>query len=126
GRMDTLSQYNEVVAGCESVFLKKAQDYGTSWRLLRPISLVDQIYIKAWRIRQIQENKGIQKSEDSIENEFAAIINYGYIALIQSQFSDNERFDLPISEVEVLYKEQVEAVRNLMLLKNHDYGEAWR
>lgn len=124
--MDTLAQYNDVVTGCATVFLKKAHDYGTSWRLLRPISLVDQIYIKAWRIRQIQENNGVQKIEDSIETEFAAIINYGYIALIQSKFADSDRFDLPISEVESLYSAEVAAVRELMLLKNHDYGEAWR
>jgi hypothetical protein len=125
-KMDTLSQYNEVIASCEAVFLKKAQDYGTSWRLLRPISLVDQIYIKAWRIRQIQENKGVQKIEDSIENEFSAIINYGYIALIQSKLADSETFDLPLDRVKELYQEQVETVRRLMLAKNHDYGEAWR
>jgi len=124
--MDTLTQYNEVVARCQDVFLKKALDYGTSWRMFRPISIVDQIYIKAWRIRQIQENKGVQKIEDSIESEFSAIINYGYIALIQSSLQEHDPVDLPLAEVTRLYENKVEEVRQLMLLKNHDYGEAWR
>lgn len=124
--MDTLIQYNAVVAKCQDVFLKKTQDYGTSWRMFRPISIVDQIYIKAWRIRQIQEHKGVQKIEDSIESEFSAIINYGYIALIQASLQEQSPVDLPISEVTRLYEAKVEEVRQLMLLKNHDYGEAWR
>lgn len=124
--MDTLIQYNAVVAKCQDVFLKKAHDYGTSWRMFRPISIVDQIYIKAWRIRQIQENKGVQTIEDSIESEFSAIINYGYIALIQSSLQEQDPMDLPINEVTHLYEAKAEEVRQLMLLKNHDYGEAWR
>lgn len=124
--MDTLIQYNDVVAKCQDVFLRKAQDYGTSWRMFRPISIVDQIYIKAWRIRQIQENKGVQTIEDSIESEFSAIINYGYIALIQSSLNEAHPVDLPLAEVQALYATKVEEVRALMLLKNHDYGEAWR
>lgn len=124
--MDTIAQYNRVVGACQDVFLKKAADYGTSWRMFRPISIVDQIYIKAWRIRQIQENKGVQKIEDSIESEFAAIINYGYIALIQANLPETAAIDLPLEEVSRLYTAQVEIVRQLMLLKNHDYGEAWR
>lgn len=124
--MDTLTQYNEVIAKCQEVFFKKALDYGTSWRMFRPISIVDQIYIKAWRIRQIQEHKGVQKIEDSIESEFSAIINYGYIALIQSSLQEQDPTDLPLAEVTRLYESKVEEVRQLMLLKNHDYGEAWR
>ena len=124
--MDTISQYNRVVADCEDVFLKKAADYGTSWRMFRPISVVDQIFIKAWRIRQIQQNDGVQKIEDSIESEFSGIINYGYIALIQAQLGESENYDLPPAEVKKYYDEQVETVRQLMLQKNHDYGEAWR
>ena len=122
----TITQYNGVINACENVFLKKAADYGTSWRMLRPISIVDQIYIKAWRIRQIQENKGVQKIEDSIESEFAGIINYGYIALIQSGLDDKAPLDLPVDTVKELYDVQVNLVRELMLKKNHDYGEAWR
>lgn len=123
---NTIDQYNEVIRGCEDVFLKKTADYGTSWRMLRPISIVDQIYIKAWRIRQIQENKGVQKIEDSIESEFSGIINYGYIALIQSGLDDKAPTELPVDTVKELYEVQVNAVRELMLKKNHDYGEAWR
>src|ERR1043165_4904657 len=78
----TLQQYTSVVARCKDLFLRKAADYGTSWRVLRPISIVDQIYIKAWRIRQIQE-KGVQLIADSITSEFIGIVNYGIIALIQ-------------------------------------------
>ncbi len=124
--METIAQYNQVVENCQEVFLKKAADYGTSWRMFRPISIVDQIYIKAWRIRQIQENKGVQKIEDSIASEFSAIINYGYIALIQAGLTDADATDLPIAKVEELYIQKVDEVRQLMLLKNHDYGEAWR
>lgn len=124
--MDTLAQYDQVVSTCRDVFLKKANDYGTSWRMFRPISLVDQIYIKAWRIRQIQENKGVQKISDSIASEFSAIINYGYIALIQAGMSDQEPADLPLDKVGMLYDQKIKEVRELMLLKNHDYGEAWR
>ena len=78
----TLHQYNAVVARCKDLYVKKAADYGTSWRVLRSISIVDQIYIKAWRIRQIQETES-QLVDDSIESEFVAIVNYGIIALIQ-------------------------------------------
>ncbi|MNS18650.1 DUF1599 domain-containing protein [Edaphocola flava] len=123
---NTTAQYNGVISACEDVFLKKAADYGTSWRMLRPISIVDQIYIKAWRIRQIQENKGVQKIEDSIESEFSGIINYGYIALIQAGLDDKAPLDLPVDTVKELYDVQVDSVRELMLKKNHDYGEAWR
>lgn len=122
----TVAQYNSIISACEDVFLKKTADYGTSWRMLRPISIVDQIYIKAWRIRQIQENKGVQKIEDSIESEFSGIINYGYIALIQSGLDDSAPLDLPVGTVKELYDVQVDSVRELMLKKNHDYGEAWR
>lgn len=124
--MQTLSQYNQVIDKCRTVFLKKASDYGTSWRMLRPISVVDQIYIKAWRIRQIQENKGIQKIGDSIESEFEGIVNYGYIALVQCTMSDDTPLKLDVEDVKKMYEQEVEQVRSLMMQKNHDYGEAWR
>lgn len=125
-KMDTTAQYDQVVNTCREIFLKKAMDYGTSWRMFRPISIVDQIYIKAWRIRQIQENKGVQKIDDSIASEFSAIINYGYIALIQAGLTDADPVDLSLDMVEAFYAQKVTEVRELMLLKNHDYGEAWR
>jgi hypothetical protein len=123
--MDTLTQYQSVIAACREIYLKKASDYGTSWRLLRSISIVDQIYIKAWRIRQIQE-LGNQEIEDSIENEFKGIVNYALIALIQLASPDQESNELSPGEAAEKYDEQVAAVRELMLRKNHDYGEAWR
>ena len=122
--MDTLTQYQSVIAACREIYLKKASDYGTSWRLLRSISIVDQIYIKAWRIRQIQE-LGNQEIEDSIENEFMGIVNYALIALIQLA-SPDESHELSPEEAAEKYDEQVATVRELMLRKNHDYGEAWR
>lgn len=124
--LKTIQQYKSVIASCSEVFLKKAQDYGTSWRVLRDISIVDQIYIKAWRIRSIQDNKGAQKIADSIESEFMAIVNYGLIALIQLQAPENLEIDLPIRKATELYEEQAKKVEQLMLQKNHDYGEAWR
>ena len=121
----TLSQYKLVVARCASVFINKAADYGTSWRVLRPISIVDQLYIKAWRIRQIQE-KGIQLIADSIESEFVGIVNYGVIALIQYRLPTNTTFELTADEAALYYERNAEEVEQLMLQKNHDYGEAWR
>jgi len=100
-------------------------DYGTSWRVLRTISIVDQIYIKAWRIRQIQE-KGIQRIEDSVESEFIGIVNYGIIALIQSAMGNDDDLELTGEEAKKRYEQEAKKVQDLMLEKNHDYGEAWR
>lgn len=122
---NTLEQYRTAIGRCRELFLKKAKDYGTSWRVLRPISIVDQIYIKAWRIRQIQES-GVQLIADSIESEFVGIVNYGIIALIQASLAGREELDLPYAEVANQYQIQTAAVEALMLQKNHDYGEAWR
>ena len=122
---NTLDQYRTVVNRCKDLYVKKAQDYGTSWRVLRSISIVDQIYIKAWRIRQIQET-GVQKIGDSIESEFVAIVNYGIIALIQSALSGNENTELTAQEARNWYELKAKEVEDLMLQKNHDYGEAWR
>ncbi|NDC40394.1 MAG: DUF1599 domain-containing protein [Chitinophagia bacterium] len=108
-----------------SLYLDKVNDYGTSWRILRPISIVDQIYIKAWRIRQIQE-KGQQLIPDSIESEFIGIVNYGIIALIQLSLTDAAAIDLSATEAAHYYQEQARVTEALMYQKNHDYGEAWR
>ena len=89
----TLQQYRRVTSQCKDLYLKKAKDYGTSWRVLRPVSIVDQIYIKAARIRQIQE-KGQQKIQDSIESEFVGIVNYGVIALIQLSLPEGASTEL--------------------------------
>lgn len=122
---DTTTQYRGITAQCKDLFVKKAADYGTSWRVLRPISIVDQIYIKAWRIRQIQE-KGEQKIQDSIESEFIGIVNYGIIALIQSAMTDSDEIDLSAEQAKEWYEKKAGEVEDLMMQKNHDYGEAWR
>lgn len=122
---NTLDQYRSVVNRCKDLYVKKAIDYGTSWRVLRNISIVDQIYIKAWRIRQIQE-VGNQKIDDSIESEFVAIVNYGIIALIQSALTGNDNTELSGAEAKNWYELKAKEVEDLMLQKNHDYGEAWR
>ena len=123
--MNTLQQYDTVLQHCREIYLKKTKDYGSSWRVLRPVSIVDQIYIKAWRIRQIQE-KQVQKIEDSIESEFRAIVNYGIMAMIQLTMASDTDIQLSVESAEAYYNAQVEIIRHLMLDKNHDYGEAWR
>jgi hypothetical protein len=123
--MNTLEQYQEAVKGCKDIFIKKTRDYGTSWRVLRPISVVDQIFIKAQRIRNIQEI-GTQKIADDIEGEFKGIVNYGIIGLIQLEQTGNPYEDLPVDTVEKLYNEKMAFVQSVMEDKNHDYGEAWR
>src|ERR1044072_6394695 len=96
-RMDhTLQQYRSIVNRCKDLYIKKAKDYGTSWRVLRTISIVDQIYIKACRIRQIQET-GTQKIQDSIESEFIGIVNYGIIALVQLSIKDDAQTELSVA-----------------------------
>lgn len=123
--MNTLDQYQAVMASCLDVYLKKAADYGTSWRVYRCISIVDQIYIKAWRIRQIQES-GVQKVADTIESEFMAIVNYGLMGLIQLSLDKETPIELTVTDAEKYYRQQAGITEALMLQKNHDYGEAWR
>ena len=124
-RNQTEEQYKNVIAKCNELFLKKAKDYGTSWRILRLPSITDQIFIKAQRIRSIQE-KGVQKVEDGILEEFVGIINYCVIALIQFKLGSYESEELSINEVKTLYQETTDRVRDLLMNKNHDYNEAWR
>ncbi len=121
----TAQQYDAAISKCKDIFLKKMKDYGTAWRNLRPTSLTDQIFIKAQRIKSIEE-KGTQKIEDAISGEYVGIINYCLIALIQLELQNDTRIDLPYNEVEMLYSNQLNSTRQLMLDKNHDYGEAWR
>ncbi len=101
------------------------KDYGTAWRILRTSSLTDQIFIKAQRIRSIEE-KGTQKVGDDIKGEYIGIINYCLIALIQLELKDDNRMELPYDEVAALYEKNSKATKDLMENKNHDYGEAWR
>jgi Nucleotide modification associated domain 1 len=121
----TLTQYNAVVTRCQEIFLKKTQDYGTAWRILRPSSLTDQLFIKAKRIRSIDE-KSTQMVEDSIEGDFIGLVNYAYMALIQLELPADAELELQPDQVRGLYEKEVGNVRNLMVAKNHDYGEAWR
>lgn len=122
---NTSVQYDNVVGKCRDLFMKKTSDYGTAWRVLRPISIVDQIFIKAWRIRNIQE-MGAQKVEDDIDTEFVGIINYSIIGLIQLGLTDDDPEELEPETVASLYGRHVAQAKSLMGEKNHDYGEAWR
>ncbi|MBS1620640.1 MAG: DUF1599 domain-containing protein [Bacteroidetes bacterium] len=122
---DTNKQYDHVIASCKEIFLKKAIDYGTAWRVLRTISIVDQIFIKALRIRTIQE-KGLQKVADDISAEFKGIINYGVIGLIQLELPPDTPEEIETGKVSSLYDTNVDAAKKVMMDKNHDYGEAWR
>ncbi|WP_400193135.1 DUF1599 domain-containing protein [Hymenobacter sp. B81] len=121
----TQAQYDSVIARCRALFLAKTHDYGTAWRILRLPSITDQIFIKAQRIRSIQE-KGAQLVEDPIDDEFVAIVNYCLIALMQLRLPAAAPLDLDPAAVAAAYDEEVEANRRLLFAKNHDYGEAWR
>lgn len=122
---NTAQQYDAAINLCRELFLKKMKDYGTAWRNLRPTSLTDQIFIKAQRIKSIEE-KGTQKVGDDIKGEYIGIINYCIIALIQLELKNDTRLELPFAEVEKLYGKYAAETRQLMQDKNHDYGEAWR
>jgi Nucleotide modification associated domain 1 len=124
----TNQQYNGVINACKDIFIKKTRDYGTSWRVLRPISIVDQIFIKAQRIRNLQETK-VQRVDnigDDIPSEFKGIINYALIGMIQDELHNEEAEDLEVGQVEPLYDKMAAQAKALMENKNHDYGEAWR
>ena len=123
--MDTNQQYDQAIQQCKDIFIKKTKDYGTAWRVLRSISVVDQIYIKALRIRTIQD-KRTQKVEDGIPSEFKGIVNYSVIGLIQLALDNPTVEEVAVEKVDKWYQEYVTFARNTMLNKNHDYGEAWR
>lgn len=122
---DTNTQYDEAIQSCKDIFIRKTQDYGTSWRVLRTISIVDQIFIKAQRIRTIQQ-KGVNRVGEDVTSEFKGIINYGVIGLVQLQLNEIAVEDLPAETVASWYDEKIEMVKRVMHDKNHDYGEAWR
>lgn len=121
----TEQQYDDIMEQCKAVFTAKTRDYGTAWRVLRTISVRDQIYIKAQRIRTIQE-RGTQKIGDGIAGEFMGIINYAIIGNIQLTLPEDAEEELSVTEATTLYSQQAGAAKRLMLDKNHDYGEAWR
>lgn len=121
----TLEQFQGVVARCRDLFLKKTADYGTAWRILRPASITDQLYIKALRIRSIEE-KGVQRVADSTESEFIGLVNYCILALIQLELPADAPLELPLEQVSGLYDGQIQENLRLLQDKNHDYAEAWR
>ena len=125
GPMTTDDQYDKIIDACRNTFLKKTADYGTSWRVYRTISVADQIYIKAKRIRNIQEGIA-QKIDDDIKSEFAGILNYAIIGLIQLEINNDDPEDLDVTIVKELYDQKAAMAKALMKDKNHDYGEAWR
>ena len=122
---DTSKQYDAVINECRSLFEKKMSDYGSAWRILRLPSLTDQIFIKAQRIRQLQENE-VRKVDEGVVSEFIGIINYSIMALIQLEKGVVENPDLNTEEAAALYDKHSKITKELMMDKNHDYGEAWR
>ena len=122
---ETSKQYDEVVDTCRSLYIKKLSDYGAAWRILRLPSLTDQIFIKAQRIRQLQQNT-TRKVDEGEVSEFIGIINYCVMALIQLEKGVVAQPDIPNEEAVALYDEQIAITKKLMEDKNHDYGEAWR
>jgi len=121
----TSKQYDAVVSICKSLFEKKMSDYGSAWRILRLPSLTDQIFIKAQRIRQIQELE-VQKVDEGEVPEFIGIINYAIMALIQLELGVAKEPDLEVLEALKYYNKHIDITKELMENKNHDYGEAWR
>ena len=122
---NTADQYAKARDACRTLFAMKMADYGTSWRIMRLPSLTDQLYIKAKRIRQLDQS-GMAKVEEGIEPEFIALVNYAYLALIQARLGEEGEIELPHQEALALYDSVAEETRELMEAKNHDYGEAWR
>ena len=124
--MTTQEEFQKVMRRCRGLFVDKMHDYGTAWRILRPCSLTDQIFIKANRIRTLQQT-GEAMVDEGIVPEFVGIVNYCLMALIQLELDDSaDGRDLPADRAAALYDEKAEECLNLMLRKNHDYGEAWR
>ena len=122
----TIAEYDSIIKKCEDIFAKKMKDYGSAWTILRISSLTDQIFIKAQRIRSI-EQKGVQKIEEDISNEFVGIVNYAIIGLIQLDLGISElAVEMDRNEVMNIFKKHANIAKKLMIAKNHDYGEAWR
>lgn len=121
----TSQQYDSIITICRTLFVKKMNDYGSAWRILRLPSLTDQIFIKAQRIRSLQENE-VRKVDEDESSEFIGIINYSIMALIQLDLGVVDQPDLKPEKATLLYDEKVKLTKDLMENKNHDYGEAWR
>ncbi|HKX86706.1 MAG TPA: DUF1599 domain-containing protein [Flavobacterium sp.] len=122
---NTSQQYDAIISICRDLYAKKLQDYGSAWRILRLPSLTDQIFIKAQRIRSLQENE-VRKVDEGEASEFIGIINYSIMALIQLEKGVADQPDLNVEEAVKLYDEKIKLTKDLMEAKNHDYGEAWR
>jgi predicted nucleotide modification protein, DUF1599 family len=121
---NTKQNFISITEECKNIFMTKTEDYGTSWRIFRPSSLTDQIYIKAKRIRKLQEAEAL--IDESIEECFKSIINYSVMALIQTDLNEYYNLNLPTDEADILYTKHIYESTNLMLNKTHDYDEAWR
>lgn len=122
---DTSKLYDDVITNCRSLFINKMKDYGSAWRILRLPSLTDQIFIKAQRIRGLQEND-VRKVDEDESSEFIGIINYSIMALIQLEKGVANKPDLSVEDATAQYDEKIAITKKLMMDKNHDYGEAWR
>jgi hypothetical protein len=122
---DTSAQYDRAAAECRDIFMRKMKDYGPSWRILRPSSITDQLFIKANRIRSLEE-KGVSRVGEGIRPEYVGLVNYSIMGLIQLESGAANEPDLSTSEAECLYDRHLAACKALMEKKNHDYGEAWR
>lgn len=123
--VDTSQEYDNVIAVCKSLFLKKTKDYGTAWRILRLASITDQIFIKAQRIRTLEEKK-VSKVGEDITSEYIGIVNYCIIAMMQLELTVTDPNEMEVDVVESLFDKRVNETKDLMFAKNHDYGEAWR
>jgi hypothetical protein len=121
----TEQEYEHVADICRNIYKKKMKDYGAAWRILRPQSVTDQIFIKANRIRSI-ETKGVSKVDEGIRSELIAIVNYGIIGLIQLELGISDKADLNCEQGLTLYNKYIKEAEDLMMAKNHDYDEAWR
>jgi hypothetical protein len=122
----TIDQYDSIIKKCKDIYVKKMKDYGSAWRILRISSLTDQIFIKAQRIRSIQQ-KGFQKIDEGTFNEFVGVVNYAVIGLVQLDLGVSEQpEELSIQDATSFFDKHTAIAKELMLAKNHDYGEAWR
>lgn len=122
---NTSEEYDAVINACKDLFIRKTQDYGTAWRILRPSSITDQIFIKAQRIRTLEEKK-VSKVGEGIIPEYVGIVNYSIIAMIQLELEEAAPMEISVEDIERLYDGKAKETKDLMFAKNHDYGEAWR
>ena len=122
---NTAAEYDAVIKTCKGLFMKKTRDYGTAWRILRIESITDQIFIKAQRIRTLEEKK-VSKVDEDINSEYIGIVNYCLIAMMQLDCGPGTPTELSVEHVSAMFDEKANATKELMFAKNHDYGEAWR